>query len=151
MPINRITRVYYPWHECEEFTSGMWEHVSGDEYLHCADRAHRLMAAPEEFKAAMARVLGLWPRSCEHNLTAIECNRRAWMGHAGCFVGVGSPEEPTRIGWHRLNKAEQDEADRVAQEVIDTWEDAYASKGQLVLRGCEGFVVKPRGRTSTDA
>lgn len=146
---NRIQRVYHPYTKCEEFASGMWRKVSGQEYEDFASKAHELMANPPRFKAAMSKAVRLWPFSAEHNLTAIECNRRAWLGHAGCFMGVGSPEEPTRIGWHRLTEAQQLEADRVAQEVIDDWEDAYDSKGQQAL--FPELIQRPRGKTSTHA
>lgn len=108
------------------------------------------MSTPFEFKVAMARAVQAWPTSAEHNLTAVECNRRAWLGHAGCFVGVGSPEEPTRIGWHQLSGAEQFEADKVAQEVIDEWELSYLARknqGELFPE----LVKRSGGRTSTDA
>jgi hypothetical protein len=127
----------------------MWRKVSGEEYEQCASRAADLMRNPQEFKEAMAKAVKGWPMSAEHNLTAIECNRRAWLGHAGCLVGVDSPEEPTRIGWHRLTDAEQREADRVAQEVIDDWEERYDAKGQQEL--FPGLVRRPKGKVSTDA
>jgi hypothetical protein len=145
--MRRIERVFHPWNKCEEFGAGMWRKVSGEEYQDFAMKAADLMRNPEKFKKAMAEVVANWPMSAEHNLTAIECNRRAWLGHAGCLTGVGSPEEPTRIGWHQLTKAEQFEADRVAQEVIDAWEKEYIGKGQMFLFPD----LKPKGRTSTDA
>jgi hypothetical protein len=107
------------------------------------------MRNPQEFKKAMAEAVKNWPVSAEHNLTAIECNRRAWLGHAGCLMGVGSPEEPTRIGWHKLTEEEQVEADRVAQEVIDGWEEGYDPGGQQEL--FPGLIQRPKGKTSTDA
>jgi hypothetical protein len=142
-------RVFYPWNKCEEFSAGMWRKVSGEEHEDCASRATDLMRNPQEFKKAMAKAVKSWPISAEHNLSAIECNRRAWLGHAGCLVGAGSPEEPTRIGWHRLTEAEQREADRVAQEVIDGWEEEYDARGQQEL--FPGLVRRPKGKTSTDA
>lgn len=107
------------------------------------------MRNPQEFKRAMAQAVRSWPNSAEHNLTAIECNRRAWLGQAGCLIGVDSPEEPTRIGWHRLTESEQREADRVAQEVINGWEKTYDAGGQQEL--FPGLVRRPQGKKSTDA
>lgn len=146
---NRIGRVFHPWYKCEEFGAGMWRKLSGEEFDDFAKRSTDLMRNPQEFKRAMAKAVKNWPVSAEHNLTAIECNRRAWLGHAGCLIGVGSPEEATRIGWHRLTKTEQREADRVAQEVIDAWENDYDSGDQQEL--FPGLVSRPRGKTSTDA
>lgn len=128
----------------------MWVKISGEPYHSYATKAANLMRDPEAFKAAMGTAVKQWPVSAEHNLTAIECNRRAWLGHAGCFFGVGSPEEPTRIGWHQLSSVEQFEADRVAQEVIEAWEEEYCSlngQGELFPEGAK----RQKGRTSTDA
>jgi len=146
---NRIARVFHPYTKCEEFSAGMWKKVTGEVYENFATNAWGLMRNAKSFKSAMAKAVELWPISAEHNLTAIETNRRAWLGHAGCFVGVGSPEEPTRIGWHRLTNREQREADKVAQEVIDAWEEKYDTLGQQAL--FPELILRPRGKTSTNA
>ena len=92
-----------------------------------ARKAADLMRDSQRFMAAMTRALAEWPRSCLHNLTADGVNKLAWLGHAGCCLGVGSPEENTRIGWHLLNQAEQDEANRVAQAVLDSWSPKFGA------------------------
>lgn len=91
-----------------------------------AAHAARLMKDPTLFKDAMRQAVKVWPISCEVNLSNTSNNRIAWLGHAGCFQGVGSTEESTRQGWHYLSGGQQDEANRVAAEVIAEWEAAYA-------------------------
>ena len=86
------------------------------------------MSKPDKFKAAMRRAAHEWPRSCEHNLSAENVNRIAWLGHAGCCVGAGSPEEATRAGWHTLTPDQQNEANRVAGDVLDEWLSANADR-----------------------
>jgi hypothetical protein len=80
------------------------------------------MRDPVKFKAAMVEGLTQWPKSCEMNLTAESVNRIAWLGHCGCCIATKSPEDCTRLGWHMLNQSEQDEANRVAAEVLELWE-----------------------------
>jgi hypothetical protein len=115
-------RVYHHYDNLEEYHSGMWRIIRGEERKGFIFAAAELMKNPERFKYHMGRALDEWPNSCEHNLTADNVNRIAWLGHAGCCLGVNSPEEATRAGWHTLSKPQQDEANRVAAEVLATWD-----------------------------
>lgn len=121
-------RVYFHYEDLEEFQCGMWRIVRGEKRLANARRAAALMRISTDFETAMRRALKEWPNSCAHNLTADGVNKLAWLGHAGCLLGAGSPEENTRIGWHMLNPAEQDEANRVAQLVLDTWVPVHVTR-----------------------
>lgn len=115
-------RIYHHYGDLEEYHNGMWRIVRGDDRKGFILAAADLMRDAPRFKACMMRSLEEWPNSCEHNLTAENVNRIAWLGHAGCCIGVNSPEEATRAGWHTLTKAEQDEANRVAAEVLEVWD-----------------------------
>lgn len=120
----KLERVYKHYNELEEYHAGMWKITSGVERKQHIRNAANLMRDANAFKQAMSEATEQWVNSCLHNLTAENVNRIAWLGHAGCCIGVGSPEEATRAGWHTLNKAEQDEANRVAAEVLKQWDDA---------------------------
>lgn len=126
-----IERVYYHYEDLEEYHAGMWRIVRGKERQNFIDAAGDLMRCPEEFKEAMMQALEIWPKSCEANLSAEAVNRIAWLGHAGCCIGTGSPEEATRGGWHTLTQPEQDEANRVADEVLKTWIRQNENRGTL--------------------
>lgn len=128
-------RVYFHYRDLEEFHAGMWRIVRGERRKRNAMNAAALMRDSAAFSAAMMRALTEWPNSCAHNLTADGVNKLAWLGHAGCCLGVESPEENTRIGWHMLNQAEQDEANRVAQVVLDQWEMRPANSAQYDMFG----------------
>ncbi len=114
-------RVYFHYEQLEEFQFGMWRIVRGEQRLRNARAAADLMRDSAGFLSAMRKALRDWPNSCAHNLTAEGVNKIAWLGHAGNCIGVNSPEENTRIGWHMLNAKEQAEANRVAQLVLDEW------------------------------
>ena len=111
-------RVFHPYHTLEEFHAGMWRIVRGTKRKDYIAASAELMKCPHDFKEAMIQVLNEWPISCEANLTADMINRIAWLGHAGCCIATGSPEEATRVAWHTLEPDEQDEANRVADEVV---------------------------------
>lgn len=119
-----IKRVYHS-HELWEETP-MWRTVTAMQRRRYAAQAAILMREPDKFKRAMQKALRDWPISCEFNLSNVSNNRLAWLGHAGCYAALQSPEDATRFGWNQLNEIEQDEANRVAQEVIDEWEENYA-------------------------
>lgn len=138
-------RVFYHYTECEEFagSGGMWVPVAGlilREKL--AELAARVMRDTSRFRAAMARATVEWPKSCETNLTAEGNNQRAWLGHAGCFLAVASPEECTRLGWHRLSPGQQLSANTAADSVIADWRRKYKltelPSDQMDLFGGEG-------------
>lgn len=117
-----MRRQYFHYEQWEEFKHGMWRIVSGEERKANAAAAAALMRDIERFKRAMYTAVLEWRISCLQNLTASSVNRIAWLGHAGCCIGVGSPEENTRIGWHQLNQEEQDRANAAAAEVLAHWE-----------------------------
>jgi hypothetical protein len=130
----KTSRVYYHYEQLEEYHAGMWRIIRGEARMAFIEAAANLMRAPQAFKEAMLRAVREWPKSCEFNFTSDAVNRIAWLGHAGCCLGVGSPEEATRAGWHTLNESEQDAANLVAAEALSTWEASYYMVGsQLEL------------------
>ena len=132
-----MNRIYHHYERLEEFHAGMWKRLTGDVRKSFIRQAADLMRDPVRFKVSMRQAFDLWPRSCEHNLTSLDSNRIAWLGHAGCCIETGSPEECTRVAWHTLTQEEQDEANRVAAEVLSVWDDmagtVKCSKSQLEL------------------
>ena len=127
-----MKREYFHFNDLEEYHNGMWRVVGGLTKARNALSAAELMRDSAKFEAAMMRALEEWPNSCRHNLTADDTNRLAWLGHAGCCIAVGSPEENTRTGWHLLKTAEQDEANATAQRVLDAWIDANSETPPLL-------------------
>ena len=126
-------RVFRHYEELEEFHAGMWRIERGDARKLHLQSAADLMRDSDRFKSAMMMAIVEWPLSAEVALTAAAVNRIAWLGHAGCCLATGSPEEATRAAWHTLNLAEQDEANRVAKEVLDYWEYEYGRMNGLDL------------------
>ena len=114
-------RVYFHYEDLEEFHGGMWRITHGDKRKEFIAASADLMKTPDEFKVAMIAAVKQWPNSCAHNFTADGVNKIAWLGHAGCCLSVSSPEDCTRTAWHTLSRDEQDEANRVAAEALETW------------------------------
>ncbi len=122
-PAIRPSREHYPYTELEEFhpDGGMWAIPRASERDRFIEASAALMADAARFADSMRRALAEWPKSCEVALTNPGMNHKAWLGHAGCFLATGSPEETTRLGWHTLDDGEQWAANDAAQTVITEW------------------------------
>lgn len=117
-----MSRIYHHFEKWEEIKEGMWRVVRGRNRKEYLTHAIALMKHPVEFKQAMLRASELWRHSCDAHLTG-GFNRQAWIGHAGCCVATGSPEDVTREAWHYLTQAEQDRANADADEVLKLWDN----------------------------
>lgn len=117
-------RTYFHYEDLEEVPAGLWKIVRGEERKKNIIDAAELMKDSGSFREMMELAIRQWPNSAQYNLTAENTNRIAWLGHAGCCVGVGSPEENTRCAWHTLTRTEQDEANATAALVLMKWDDA---------------------------
>lgn len=124
-------RVYFHHSDLEEYENGagMWRTVSGSTRAVFIEASAALMADPSAFKGAMRRALREWPNSCTSAFTTQGSNQRAWLGHAGCYLATGSPEETTRLGWHALDDAEQFAANDAADQIIAEWRGLAAARG----------------------
>ena len=131
-----IERQYFHYEDLEEYHAGMWRIVRGNQRMENALKAAALMRETERFKFFMRRASNEWVKSAKHNLSIENSNRLAWLGHAGCCLGVDSPEENTRIGWHMLNKYEQEKANEAAQIVLDEWLEKNSNVLQMELMPC---------------
>ena len=76
----------------------------------------------------MHKVVECWTYACEHNLTDLSINRKAWIGHAACCMAIKCPEEVTRMAWHFLTHEQQFKANNKAREVIKRWERRHFKK-----------------------
>lgn len=122
----KLRRVYHHYTLWEDAAHGMWRrNTSGEERADYRRKAASLMTNAEAFYEAMAQVTREWKYACEANFTAWSVNRQAWIGHAGCCLATGSPEDVTREAWHLLSKEQQDAANRAADRAIAEWETRY--------------------------
>ena len=124
--MKKLKQIFHPYHLLEDIKAGMWRKVSGEEATELKTKAANLMKSPSEFKDAMLEALDRFPFACESNFTAAGVNKQAWIGHAGCVLATGSPEEITRSAWWTLNQEQQDAANKAADEVIEEWNKRHA-------------------------
>jgi len=116
-----MKRIYHHFMDWEEIGAGMWSNVHASEVMGLLAMAVDFTGDAERYGAAMLRVIVEWPLSCQHNLTDININRKAWIGHAAACLAIGCPEHITRMAWGKLSQRQQDAANAKAQEAIDQW------------------------------
>ena len=129
-----MNRTFHPYWDWEEHKCGMWKMVHGAERKRLVTLAVAFTGNARAYGKYMLRVLDEWPVSCEHNLTAQNMNRQAWIGHAACCIAIECPEDVTREAWHYLSKQQQDEANAVADIAIAKWESCYTEKPAIDLQ-----------------
>jgi hypothetical protein len=125
MKLKKIWHHYLKW---EDFQNGMYRTINGQERKEYLDRAIKFTGDHELYGASMLEVVKHWPVSCEQNLSSITMNRQAWIGHAGCCLAIGCPDDITREAWGNLTQEQQDLANAKADEAIALWEVEYARK-----------------------
>jgi hypothetical protein len=117
-----MRRVFYPYTEWEDYKAGMFSDDWTDIEIQLSKQ---ILSDPDLCLSAMASAVKAYPKSAEHNLTAMGTNRRAWVGQAACFYAVKSPEGATKSAWWFLTDANRDMANGIADQVIDQWEEGY--------------------------
>lgn len=119
-----MKRIWHHYKKWEEVGAGMWDGASAEESRGHLSRAIKFTGDAKLYGSYMRRVIVEWPFSCEHNLTDIGQNRKAWIGHAATALAIGCPEHITRQAWGHLSKQQQDDANEQAQAAIEEWENA---------------------------
>lgn len=113
--------IWHPYTTWEEMQFNMWGNVK--------DRAQWLQKAIDFtgdhtlYGLWMMKVVNLWPMSCEQNLTKLDTNRKAWIGHAAVALAMQCPEDIVRQAWGFLSDEQQKLANQKAQEAINEWEN----------------------------
>lgn len=127
-----MKRIWHHYRDWEEIDAGMWTMVSGAERRKLLPKAIKFTGDANIYGAAMLRVLKEWPKSCEHNLTDLSQNRKAWIGHAAACLEIGCPESVTREAWGHLSDEQRDAANARAAAAILEWENAQV-RGQTAM------------------
>ena len=101
----------------------MWKPTKNRKLL--LKRAIKFTRNHIEYGYWMKQVIKKWHYSCEHNLTDLSQNRRAWIGHAACALAFGCPEDIVREAWGYLTERQQELANKEADKAIEEWEKNY--------------------------
>lgn len=117
-----MKQVYYPYWEWEDYQYGMYDSVPDDEMITLIGLARDLLSDPTEFDKEASDMVFNWPISATHNLTNKSINRRAWIGQATCCFALNVPEILTKLAWTELTTEQRNEANNIAQKIIEDYE-----------------------------
>jgi len=112
----------------------MWEEVKFNMWGNVSDKETWLKKAIDFtgdhvlYGSWMLKVIETMPYSCQHNLTKLDTNRKAWIGHAAVALAIQCPEDIVRQAWGYLSETQQNLANKEAQNAIDYWELHHAEK-----------------------
>lgn len=123
-----MKRIFHHYEMWEDFQAGMWGSVHGSEKVEMLRKAIEFTGDAELYGSFMKRVIVEWPYTCEHNLTDLNQNRKAWIGHAATCLAIGCPEDITRLAWSQLTQQQQDDANQKAEEAINEWVALHEAK-----------------------
>lgn len=119
--MKRLIRIYHPYWLWEEVDANMWGSVNNRKAF--LQWAIDFTGDAALYGRWMLKVAGAWQYSCEHNLSNITQNRRAWIGHAACAMANGCPEDIVRAAWGQLTDQQRIDADAAADVAIAWWEE----------------------------
>ena len=123
-----MKRIWHHYEVWEDYQAGMWRSVPASERQTRLERAIEFTGNAVLYGSYMRRVIVEWPLACEHNLTDVSQNRKAWVGHAATCLAIDCPEDITRSAWGHLSQQQQDEANAQAQAAIEEWERQHEAK-----------------------
>jgi hypothetical protein len=126
-----MDRIYHSYEVWEDYLNGMWRNETKQYEEENINSVIEFTGDHIAYGAAMLRVINEWLFSCEHNLSNISINRKAWIGHAACCIQNGWPEYLVRKAWWHLSDKQRDLADKQALYAIKTWELKQRSKTTL--------------------
>lgn len=121
-----IERIYHSYDKWECYQNGMYDTTTrfmDDSSLE--NECVVMLSCPEWLYETMSFVTSNWFYGCEQHLTNLSRNRQAWLGQAACCLLHGAPEYITKRAWHKLTPEQQEAANKVADEVIEVWEQLH--------------------------
>lgn len=122
-----MIKIWHPYTSWEDWKSGMWATVSGAKRTRLLRQAIDFTGNAKLYGSYMRRVIVEWPTACEHHLTDLNINRKAWIGHAATCLAIQCPEDITRAAWGYLTEEQRDAANLEAELAIQAWETSHAS------------------------
>jgi len=116
--------IWHPYWLWEEINYNMWGDVENKKQW--LQRAIEFTGDHVLYGSWMIEVANSWHHSCEHHLTKLDTNRKAWIGHAAVAFAIQCPEDIVRQAWGFLTEKQQIDANNQALNAINYWEENYA-------------------------
>ena len=112
----------------EDYINGMYEFPKQKDEEIFINLAMEMLSNKDLFLNTCKEVLINWTISSKVNFTNKQCNRKAWLGQAACNYKYKVPEICTRTAWGKLSIEQQNEANKIAEKIIISFEFNYGKK-----------------------
>lgn len=114
-------RIFHTYDKWEAVSYGFYD-LKHKKYTkkQCEWMYKSMMCDLQLFNDVLDKVISEWKYSCEHNLTNKSMNRIAWLGQCAMAYKYNVPSIYCS-GWQLLTKEEQDAANEVALNALNTW------------------------------
>lgn len=116
--------IWHPYWLWEEINYNMWGDVENKKQW--LEKAIKFTGDHKLYGSWMFEVADNWKYSCEHHLTKLDTNRKAWIGHAATAFAIKCPEDIVRQAWGFLTEQQQIDANNQALNAIKYWENKNA-------------------------
>lgn len=127
-PMRKIKQQYIPYWEWEDWINGMWRKIPQEQESEWLNKCIEFTGDWIKYGSAMEEVVKQWPRTMINSLTSPSTNKRAFVGHCAVQYKIQCPEHITRMAWKELTEKQRNDADEIAQIVIDDWIEKYAQQ-----------------------
>jgi len=118
-----MKRIYHPYTLWEDFRRGFYDNCSGLDKKEKIEKVIEMFSSKELTREFMMLAIDEWKYSCEHNLTNGGMNKIAYLGQAACCLYSDVPSTITMESWSKLTPEVQEEANKIANEVLEIWID----------------------------
>lgn len=144
-----MKQIYTPWYLWEDYHAGMWRKVSDQDLW--TERAIIFTGNTELYGFNMQIVVNEWPFAMLNNLSNPSVNKRAFLGHCAACYGANVPESITRSAWRLLTDRQRDDADFIAQKIVNEWRKKYENIFQHGNKDATtmGYQMKYQTRSAT--
>lgn len=119
MKVKRYYTHYLNW---EDWQNGMYRDIVKSEFDKYVKLAIECLRNPYD---PMFNVTKEWYNSSYENLSDYTSNRKSWLGQAACCYNSKVPEQCTRHAWGLLTEKERQNANNIAKQVIQKWENNF--------------------------
>ena len=124
-----MKQIFHPYNLWEDCNNGILEKgFKEKKEEEMTQKAKKLLCNQDKFFKVGVAMVKKWKYSSEQHLTNPQRNRQAWIGQASCCYEYGIPEHITKYAWRLMDLKEQEEANSIADKIIELWEEEYAKE-----------------------
>jgi hypothetical protein len=115
-----MKRLFYPYTEWEDYQNGLYDSRSINQKI--VNKNFELLSNQDTFYQTALKVVEIWVKCSNHNLSNRFINRRAWLGQASCCYKNKSNDLEVREAWKNIDFKTKNYANATASKIIKIYE-----------------------------